>query len=88
MAGKHKTTRPQSGGRLFPSYFVRSGDVNLNNAALRYSGLYGNGWSQIATVYGNSIWNAGAYFLDFSASGINTSNNYVRWYAFPVRCLV
>ncbi len=67
---------------------VRSGDVNLNNGALRVFGINGYGWSRISTAYGTGTWDAKAYYLNFNASGVNPSDNYVRWVGFPVRCLV
>ena len=71
-----------------PLYFVRSGDVYLGTGALRGFGFSGNGWSRIATVYGAGTWDAKACALAFNASGVNPSDNNVRWYGFPVRCLV
>ena len=71
-----------------PLYFVRSGDVVLNTGALRDFGVNGYGWSRSATVYGAGTWDAKAFYLYFGASGVNPSGNYVRWYGFPVRCLV
>ena len=71
-----------------PLYFVRSGYVDLNTGALRNFGINGYDWSRIATVYGAGTWNAKAYNLNFNASGVNPSNNNVRWNGFPVRCLV
>ena len=71
-----------------PLYFVRSGYVDLGTGAMRRFGVNGYGWSRIATVYGAGTWNARAFYLDFSASGVNPSGDYVRWYGFPVRCLV
>ncbi len=69
-------------------YFVRSGYVNLSTGALRDFGVYGLGWSRIATVYGAGTWVAKAYVLGFYASDVNPSNAYVRWVGYPVRCLV
>ena len=68
--------------------FVRSGNVALNTGAMRNFGIHGYGWSRIATVYGAGTWGAKAYYLHFNASGVNPSNNSVRWYGLPVRCLV
>ncbi len=65
--------------------FVRSGNVNLNTGALRNFGINGYDWSRIATVYGAGTWDAKAYNLNFNASGVNPSNNNVRWNGFPVR---
>ena len=75
-------------GELEPLYFVRSGFVPLHTGALRGFGNGGYSWSRIAAVYGAGTWDAKAYNLDFSASGVNPSGDYVRWYGFPVRCLV
>ena len=68
--------------------FVRSGHVALNTGAMRNFGIHGYGWSRIATVYGAGTWDAIAYYLNFYASGVAPSGNNVRWYGFPVRCLV
>ena len=68
--------------------FVRSGTVDLNTGALRNFGIHGYGWSRIATVYGAGTWDAKAYDLYFGASGVYPSSDNVRWYGFPVRCLV
>ena len=68
--------------------FVRSGNVALNTGAMRNFGIHGYGWSRIATVYGAGTWAAKAYNLLFNASGVSPSSNYVRWFGFPVRCLV
>ena len=71
-----------------PLYFVRSGGVDLNTGALRVFGIHADGWSHIATAYGAGTWDAKAFYLNFYASGVNPSNNNVRWFGFPVRCLV
>ena len=68
--------------------FVRSGNVALNTGAMRNFGIHGYGWSRIATVYGAGTWDTIAYSLNFYASGVAPSGNNVRWYGFPVRCLV
>ncbi len=68
-------------------YFVHSGWVHLNISGLRYVGLDGYGWSRAAKTY-SSPTSAYAYYLDFDPSGVTPSSNDIRWYGFPVRCLV
>ncbi len=60
----------------------------MDHGSLRHSGSVGYDWSRVATVYGAGTWDARAYGLYFNASGVDPSVNYVRWYGFPVRCLV
>ncbi len=69
------------------SGFVRSGRVDLGTGALRVFGYVGYGWSRTASTY-SSPSSANAYYLDFNPSGVTPSSNDIRWYGFPVRCLV
>ncbi len=72
-----------------PLYFVRSGNVHLNNGSLRDSGRTGYDWSRSAVAYGVGTWAANAYYLAFDLSTVYPSygpDN--RYYGFPVRCLV
>ncbi len=65
--------------------FVRSGNVNLNNGALRGYGESGWGWSRSAVAYGSAT-SANAYQLYFNPSVVNPSNGpNNRWNGFPVR---
>ena len=70
-----------------PLYFVRSGFVRLDHGSVRSFGISGYGWSRIGVGYASAT-SATAYSLLASASGVAPSDNYVRWYSFPVRCLV
>ena len=71
------------------SDFVRSGRVDLGTGALRGFGIGGNDWSGVAAGYAGPLsGSTKAYDLSFNASGVYPSANYVRWYSFPVRCLV
>ncbi len=83
--------RPDRGWVFFAffdrDYFVRSGWVNLNNSTMRRFGHDGHGWSKNPTSY-SSPTSANTYNLAFTASGVNPSANYSRWYGLPVRCLV
>ncbi len=70
-------------------YFVRSGDINLNNGSLRDFGFGGYLWSASAAVYGVGTWSSKMYYLGFFPSEIHPSHNMLyRWNGFPVRCLV
>ena len=63
--------------------FVRSGRVNSNNAKpLGNSGQNGYYWSSAPNPGGN-----GAYDLVFNGSDVYPSDNYRRYYGFPLRCL-
>ena len=71
-----------------PLYFARSGNINLNFGALRGYGESGWGWSRSAMAY-RSATSANAYLLVFNPSVVAPSYGpYLRWYGFPVRCLV
>ncbi len=84
-----------SGGSVSPSavwytgyIFVRSGYTVLNNHALRALGVDGRSWSRTATAYGAGPWDTKASRLYFNVVSTNPSTADVRWYGFPVRCLV
>ena len=75
--------------RCLVYYFVRSGDINLNNGSLRDFGFGGYLWSASAAVYGVGTWSSKMYYLGFFPSEIHPSHNMLyRWNGFPVRCLV
>ena len=65
-----------------PLYFVRSGFVSISNSKLRFSGQDGYDWSSMSYSTTN-----GAYYLNFSGSGVSPSNLNDRWFGFPLRCL-
>ncbi len=60
----------------------------MNNHALRASGVDGRAWSRTATDYGTGLWNTKSSRLYYNISSVNASTADVRWYGFPVRCLV
>ena len=71
-----------------PLYFVRSGLVILHTGTLRYFGYHGYDWSRSSVAY-SSATSANAYGLFATASGVYPSNGPdLRYYGFPVRCLV
>ena len=73
---------------MISPYFVRSGNISLNNGSLRDSGLIGYDWSRTSVAY-YSATSANSYWFDFNASESRPSYGpYSRWYGFPVRCLV
>ncbi len=75
-------------GELEPLYFVRSGNVDLNNGSLRFSGGVGYDWSRSAVAY-SSATSASSYWFDFNSSVSRPSTGpFNRYFGFPVRCLV
>ena len=75
-------------GELEPLYFVRSGNVDLNNGSLRFSGGVGYDWSRSAVAY-SSATSAYSYWFEFTASESRPSTGpFNRYFGFPVRCLV
>ncbi len=66
---------------------ARSGSVYLDYSSARHLGLSGYAWTRSLAGYILPT-KAFSYYLDFNNSGINPSNNYVRWSGLPVRCLV
>ncbi len=71
-----------------PLYFVRSGNVALNDGALRLFGVSGYDWSRSSVAY-SSATSATAYLLAFNAGTVYPSYGpYTRWLGLPVRCLV
>ena len=75
-------------GELEPLYFVHSGNVDLNNGSLRFSGGVGYDWSRSAVAY-SSATSASSYWFDFNSSVSRPSTGpFNRYFGFPVRCLV
>ena len=68
-------------------YFVRSGMIYLSYGSLRDLNFTGYGWPNIAKGYSSAI-SANAYYLRFNSSIVRPSDNYHRYFGFPVRCLV
>ena len=60
--------------------FVRGGNV-FPGTSLGYAGYNGYYWSLI----GHS--NPNAYGLYFNPGGVYPSNNYYRYFGFPLRCV-
>ena len=73
---------------MISPYFVRSGNISLNNGSLRDSGLIGYDWSRSAVAY-YSATSANSYWFDFNSSVSRPSYGpFNRYFGFPVRCLV
>ena len=62
---------------------MRSGYLDLSIGRLRVSGVGGYHWSSRSYSAATS-----AYYLAFNAADVLPSNYYyLRWFAFPLRCL-
>ena len=64
---------------------MRSGDVDIGDGRLRYSGINGYDWPSTASsrLYNDSAVPS-AYYLRFNATGVYPSNGpYFRWNGFP-----
>jgi len=69
------------------TYFVRSGEVHLYWATVRFAGIRGYDWSNVSGAY-STINSASAYNLAFYTSSMYTSgDSFHRYQGFPVRCL-
>ena len=75
---------------IFGLINVRSGNINRNNGALPRLGSYGRAWSSSAANYAGPFNDSTrAYRLGFNeAEIVSAQGPVVRWYGFPVRCLV
>ena len=82
-----KSTNPL---RTKVGIFVRSGGISVANGSLGYFGIVGHNWSGTVANYADTTSsNTTAYYLNFSASGVNPSvGPYNRLSGLPVRCLV
>ncbi len=78
-------------GYRFFLYFVRSGLLNIINTTgtFRSVGEGGHEWSSRgSTKDANGANVSSAYNFHFYATGIGSSfGPWIRWYAFPLRCL-